>query len=388
MSVRRLASSAALFAALSGGCAASRVGHLTRPEPLVDRPQLPAPGVAEFVSRHNQNAEQIASLEAKPSVSGKFGMQSAGTGGQMIFERPHNFRFVVQSGFAGRTRADIGSNEDEFWFWSDDKSDPHVYVARYDAATSPAANKEMTFQPDWIVEALGLREISEQEARTIKVSNGSRPNTVVWTHSRKTLRGEVVKKLTILDRTTGQIVEHQFFVPGMNAPIASASPIGTKTVALAADPSRTVSMPKSIHLKLAPADPRGTPIEMDLTLNNLKVNAPIPESSRTALFNVPTYEGSTVTHLNEPAEPGSAPRTAGNRKRSETRNSATIPEAGAELGEPAPFGTDEAYLKKRDPMPLSADLSGQQTLVGMPSPAPPDNPAEKLSRRENGPFQK
>jgi hypothetical protein len=388
MSVRRLASSAALFAALSGGCAASRVGHLTRPEPLVERPQLPAPGVAEFVSRHNQNAEQITSLEAAPTVSGKFGMRSAGTRGRMVFERPHNFRFVVESGFAGKTEADIGSNEDEFWFWANDKNDPHVYVARYDAATSPAANKELTFQPDWIVEALGFREISEEEARTIKISNGPRPNTIAWTHYRKTLRGEPVKKVTILDRTTGQIIEHQFYVPGMNAPIASASPIGIRTVALASDPSRSVSMPKSIHLKLAPADPRATPIEMDLTLNNLKVNAPIPESNRAALFNVPSYEGSTVTRLNEAAEPGTAPRTAGNRKRSETRNSATIPEAGAELGEPAPFGTDEAYLKKSDPMPLSPDLSGQQTLVGMPSPTPVDNPAEKLSRRENGPFQK
>ena len=82
MTVRRLASSAVLLAAVSGGCAASRVGHSYRPEAVAERPQIvDAPAVAEVVSRHNRNAQQIESLSAAPIVSGKFGMRGAGRAG-------------------------------------------------------------------------------------------------------------------------------------------------------------------------------------------------------------------------------------------------------------------------------------------------------------------
>jgi hypothetical protein len=207
-----------------------------RPEALTQRPDFASPVVTEFVSRHNQNAELVTTVQASPAVSGKFGMRSAGTRSNMAFERPHNFRFVVQSGM-GKKEADIGSNDDQFWFWANDKNDQDVYVCRYDSAANPVGRVEIPFQPDWIVEALGVREIPEEEARTIKVTNGPRANTLTWTHSRKTLRREDVKKVTIVDRTTGQILEHQFFLPGMKTPIATASPTEMKTVALTGDPS-------------------------------------------------------------------------------------------------------------------------------------------------------
>jgi hypothetical protein len=392
MTARRLASSAVLFAAVSGGCAASRVGHNLRPDVVAERPQIDAPAIADVVARNNQNAQQITSLKAEPTVSGKFGMRSAGTRGQMAFERPHNFRFVVSSGM-GKREADVGSNDDEFWFWANNDKDKNVYVCRYDAPSNVIDGKELAFQPDWFVEALGLREIPEEEARQIKVTAGPRPNTYTWTHRRVTSGGVAVKKISIVDRS-GQIVEHQFFLPGMKGPIATASSAGTKDVALADDPNRTVRVPQKIHLRLSPEDPRATPIEMDLTLNNLTVNAQMDDKKRTALFTVPNYEGSEISRVGGQADPATR-RSATNRPRGEIRQSSPAPEAGsgAEVGQPSPIGVDGAYLLKKDPMPLSADLGRRgdeiepAKLVGMPGPQAPETPADRITRSESAPYQ-
>ena len=392
--VRRLASSAVLLTAVSGGCAASRVGHYSQPPALAERPQLDSPVVAETVARHNRNALQIESLSAAPIVSGKFGMRGAGLRGNMVFERPQNFRFVVESGYAAKREADIGSNDDEFWFWANDKNDKNVYVCRYDSAITATGDKQLAFQPDWIVEALGLREIPEAEAKQIKVTAGPRPNTVTWTHRRVTAGGEAVKKVSIVDRS-GQIVEHQFFIPGMKGPIATASSTGTKEVPLADDPNRLARVPQKIHLRLAPEDPRATPIEMDLSLNDLKINAAIPQERRAALFVVPKIDGSAISRLGEPADPANR-RASANRTRGEVRQSSPAPEAGsgsgATLGAPSPVGTDDAFLRKSDPMPLSPDLGRRgedvepQRLVGVPRPQAPENPAERMTRSEGAPY--
>ena len=390
MTVRRLASSAVLLAAVSGGCAASRVGHSYRPEAVAERPQIvDAPAVAEVVSRHNRNAQQIESLSAAPIVSGKFGMRGAGTRGLMTFERPQNFRLRVESGF-GKPEADFGSNQDEFWFWS--ASDKNVYVCRYDSTPSAAGDGQLPFQPDWIVEALGLREIPEDEAKQIKVTAGPRPNTVTWTHLRTTAGGQTVKKVSIVDRS-GQIVEHQFFIPQRKKPIATASSVGTKEVALADETSHPVRVPQKIHLKLAPEDPNATVVEMDLTLNNLKINAPIAAEIRTSLFAVPKIPGSPIYALGGPSDPA-ARRAATNRPRGEVRQSSPSPEAGAGavLGAPSPVGVDGAYLRRSDPMPLGPDLDRRgediepQRLVGVPTPQPPDNPADRVTRGDSAPY--
>lgn len=395
MSARRFASIALAATAASAGCATARNGHLARPEVLAQAPQA-APDITAVVAKHNRNAAQVESLRATPSVSvsavsARMAQIGGGASGTMVFERPHNFRFVVKRGF-GRPVADIGSNDDEFWFWGDDKSDPNIYVCRYDSEPDPNSAKELNFQPDWIVEALGLREVPKEEIAQIKVTNGPRPNTVTWTHNRTTPRGEVVKKVSIVDRTSGEILEHRFYVPGSAIPIATAKPLGTENVPLPGDPGRTVRVPQKIHLTLTPADTRAQTVEMDLVLNGLKVNSTITEENRTAMFTVPKIQGSQVLSLGKPADP--AARAAGrDRPRADVRQSAPSPEAGSgvKLGDPTPIDADENYLRKTDPMPLGPDLGGidaeKDQVVGVPIPRAPENPAARTARRDVPPFQ-
>ena len=57
--------------------------------------------------------------------------------------------------------ADIGSNEEEFWFWvhNDEK---RIYWCNYDELESSSLG--VTYQPDWIIGALGLKPITPEEA--------------------------------------------------------------------------------------------------------------------------------------------------------------------------------------------------------------------------------
>lgn len=395
MTVRRLALSAALVAS-AGGCAASRGARLSRPDAIAQAP-LPAPAVAEVVARHNQNAAMVNSLFVAPVISAKFSRMAGGLSGNMVFERPHNFRLVVKGG--SKKMADLGSNDDEFWFWGDDRKDNgNVYVCRYDAA-STASTQQLPFQPDWIVEALGLREIPADEVPKIEVKAGpsNRPGTVAWVHTRPTARGDVAKKMTIIDRNTGAIVEHRFYLPGSATPIAVATPSGSTDAPLADEPGRTVRLPAKIHLSLASPDPRDSGLEMDLVLKDPKVNEPIEGNDRTALFSVPAIAGTQPFRLDGSDADGAASATAPRaRPRRDTRQSAAPPESGpgsgsgASLGDPAPLGVDDAHLRRSDPMPLEPDLgrggADRGGVVGMPVPQPPENPAERMSRRESIPY--
>ncbi|MDB5351372.1 MAG: hypothetical protein JWN86_2619 [Planctomycetota bacterium] len=384
--VRRLTSFALVAVACAGGCAASRVGHVPPKAALAEK-ATPSRDIGQIVDRHNQNAELVTSLEASPSVTARRG---GGGRGNMVFERDHNFRFVVEGGMSGKHYADMGSNDEEFWFWADDKQDRHVYVSRYDAMTKPGGT-ELAFQPDWIIEALGLRVIPDDEVRQIRVVNNDakKPGTDLWYHSRKTLRGEPVDKVTLVSRNTGEVLEHRFYAPGIKTPVATATPLSTTEATLADNAGARVQLPKQIHLRLDPADAKQSPMEMDLVLSGVKVNAPIEHARRDELFAVPQIAGSPIKRLDEPserAELGGAATTGRGAGRTETRQSSPAPPAGegVRLGAPSPIGVDGAYLRRSDAMPFaSPDLGGDGgAVLGVPVPTAPENPAERLSRRD------
>ncbi len=63
-------------------------------------------------------------------------------------ERPRNFKLEIVAR-SGRTKADIGSNDEEFWFWVDNDKDKSINWCRYEDLESSAV--PVTYQPDWII---------------------------------------------------------------------------------------------------------------------------------------------------------------------------------------------------------------------------------------------
>src|SRR5262249_16893173 len=146
------------------------------------------------------NAERVQSLRAFPEVTVTFTepngrKQSGSVNGRLAMERPRSFKLLLKSHVA--EEADIGSNEDEFWFWNRRNEEKAVYVCHYsEAGDSPLPG---SLQPDWIVEALGLREIPPQDEKRIIVRRGQQPGTLVLTDKRTSPLGETTYKVTVVD---------------------------------------------------------------------------------------------------------------------------------------------------------------------------------------------
>ena len=168
----------AMLATLPVGCRTAGTDSIAHTRPPEIRPQ-PAFDIDQFVAQHNENAARIQSLEARPSIGVKIGPNgeggNGGADGRLALERPRSFKLELSHGLRSTNIADIGSNDEKFWFWFANKKDKSVYFCNYDDLSSTSL--AVTYQPDWIVEAMGLKPITSREAAQIKVHPGTQPGT-------------------------------------------------------------------------------------------------------------------------------------------------------------------------------------------------------------------
>lgn len=124
------------------------------------------PKAEELVAYLNRNAQPVKSIEAQDlfisakqnnehqgSLKGFLACQKASRPGT-----PPNFR--LQAEMVGAPEVDIGSNSEEFWFWIKRSPQPYVFHCAYAEYPKVAAGGRMPFpfQPEWVVEALGMSE--------------------------------------------------------------------------------------------------------------------------------------------------------------------------------------------------------------------------------------
>src|SRR5262249_5010977 len=151
-----------------------------------------------FIADHNRNAERISSLEAKPSITVAMVRHAPfHVDGRMALERPRNFKLELSS--FGTTKADIGSNAQEFLFWITSTDVKSIYWCNYyDVESSALA---ITYQPDWIIEALGLKPISPREAGQIQLVQGSEPGTTALVFPTTRQQGRSYSRTLIVSNT-------------------------------------------------------------------------------------------------------------------------------------------------------------------------------------------
>jgi hypothetical protein len=374
----------ALLALLVGtGCRALGVSDLASPTPLAAKPQ-PSIALDALIDRHNANARKLDSLQAETSVAFKGDEGGGGTHGRMAMERPRNFKMDLQAGF--RSVADVGSNDDEFWVWSSKFPEKAIYVGHYDESGSLPA--ELALQPEWIVEALGVREITREERGRTTLAKGESAETQILVEQRINGKGGSTIKKTVVDRRTGQILEHRFYSSDGQL-LAKAETSDYRAVRRPENDSQgaestgaadTVLLPHKINLTATP--PGQNPFHMDILLSSVQVNPTFSDTSRQALFTVPNKAGYKVVNINEEFE--SRPVSSATVR--STRPAPPTARARVQLGDPEPLGIDGASRTARDPEPLQPDLSwgdtqpqepgGLDAVVGAQRPKPPGDDYE------------
>jgi hypothetical protein len=360
-----------------GGCVALNRSALSRaPRPVVERTlELDA-----FVAGHNRNAERIQSLEAKPTIRVEGKVLKAIADGRLALVRPHNFKLLLKSTRA--TEADFGSNDKEFWFWVRNDKDKSIYWCDYADLESSAL--AVTFQPDWIIQAMGLQPISSEEAARIKVREGKEPGTTALVFPPTRQGGETYTRMMIVSNYTLRIKEHRVYAGNLQTLLAQAEVSRFKDYDIDSSETgerTTCYLPESVRL-----DWKREQLVLDVVLKDVSVNH-FDASTAAAVFVepvVPSYERVNLAELS---------RTTSGDGRTTVRRTLPAPERrdGAERAQPNAVPDHTSTVPQLEPsvgQNTSARRNGSiaqntsrrntnqlEDLVTPPLPVSPETPA-------------
>lgn len=353
--VRHRSILAALSLAIGTGCHAGRPPRVPNADTPISRPDVVA---TQFVEQHNRNASSVRSLTAHPRINtvGDSGRQRfvGRANGNLALDGDKNFRLEIATVI--KPVADIGSNDEGFWFWADDDPTKAIYVCDYKDIDSCQLGVSM--QPDWIMEAMGLRRFTEAEAKTMHSRQGPTPDTFLLTQSRKDAKQQTLVKETLVDQSTLRIKEHRLYAHtgSKKELLASAVVSQYKPYKLASDPAApadqpagTALIPDKLRLTWVMEKEKFT---LDITMSDVRVNPNFKPAARAELFSEPKIAGTTRQDL-ALLDPATTPA-------SRVYESRPIPSSGGiGLGapEPSPIGSERATRRQIDPAPLTPDLS-------------------------------
>jgi hypothetical protein len=324
----------------------------------------------EFVEDHNRNAEGIESLIASPSIGVTMEKRRHfAVSGRMAIERPRNFELELSS-LAGK-KGDIGSNGEEFWYWIANPEQPYIYWCRYDELES--SELPITYQPDWIIEALGMKPIPPDEVAMIQVKGGIEPGTTILTFPAVRNQGEPYTREMIVSTSERRIKKLLIFSEKPRSLIAEASPSnyqaypgGTSTGASQA----TYVLPQKLKLEW-----RREQLSLDVALKDVKLNQ-FDHANSAEMFVEPEMPGYSRRNLVDQSR-GSRPE-----RRTTTRETIPPPDApnGVRLGRPAPIKDNDPVVPnlgrrraRPAPEPDESPLHTLDELVGAPPPRAPSS---------------
>lgn len=354
-----------LIAALAmAGCRAAGVaptGPTPPPEPKLSF------RLDDFVREHNQNARLIKAVDARPSIQVTMTppdggeAQSGRVNGRLSVLQPKNFKLELAT--MTSNLADIGSNDEQFWFWVQSKADKHVYYCNYDDL--PTSELAPTYQPDWIVRALGLKPITPDEAIAARVSPGPESGTTAIrfpasrvggaSYAREIVVADVSNRVTafrVFDHDGKTVLGHAKIDSYLDIPI----PADDK-----AEDDRETTKPKTRHIPdHVVLDWKREGLKLDITLKSVKLNQPISEDRRAALFVQPKLSGYTSIDLAEAS-------------REHAREASMADGAGVSVRETLP----PPELRERVRLGAPVEIQG-----GEPIP-PPDGAAPTSASRRN-----
>jgi hypothetical protein len=291
---------AALATLGASGCRTAGVGSTAHTRPPEVRPQVTF-DLQEFVKEHNLNSARIQSLEAKPAITLTVGprgdAKSGAVDGLLALERPRNFKLELAHSWS--TIGDIGSNDERFWFWFKNSKDRSVYYCDYSELGSTSL--AVTYQPDWIVEAMGLKAITPDEAAQIKMRPANQDGATILTFAPTTAGGQTYTRMMVVSHGTRKVQEFRVVSSDGKAVIAQATikkyrelPVGDRTPAERTSARmQTCSLPENIVLEW-----KRELLSLDVVLKDVKVNQFDPDK-RTARFVQPVISGHAAVNLAE-----------------------------------------------------------------------------------------
>jgi hypothetical protein len=161
--------------------------------------EAPMPKVEDLVRYLNTNAKLIGDTDALKctnlEIDCRADRQTVGLGGWMMCQKPRNFR--LQAKVIGQPAVDIGSNNDEFWYWISKNEPPYLFHCSYEAL-GRGANVPFPFQPDMVVTALGIASYDPAKNYQLNVPKGK--NYFELIENTTSPQGQPIQKVVVFRR--------------------------------------------------------------------------------------------------------------------------------------------------------------------------------------------
>lgn len=205
--------------------------------------------------------------------------------GDLVCAQPRNFRMKSSARMASAT-IDLGSNDEQFWVFAQVPGDKPVYV--YASHQDFAAGKAplpggIPFEPDWVMQALGMTELPVTNQYRVTPNDKDRTYTLSWpvtTPSRQQLTKEIVFDADTATGTRPQVKRH--VVKDVQGKVVCTAEIKSARPVPSAGGGPVVQYPTHVALRW-----EAEKFEMDLTLGTAQVNQPPSAEQAQRIFTRP-----------------------------------------------------------------------------------------------------
>jgi hypothetical protein len=257
----------------------------------------------QLVTYLNERASRLQSLNYGDVrlVASDHGIPLPALRGSMAATQPRNFRMTGTGGAMG-AKVDLGSNEQQFWVYFDAPTVKPMFVfashSDFEAGRAKIPGG-IPFEPDWIMQALGMTTLPPNNQYTARADDKTRTYVLSWPAS--TPNGASVIKEIVFDAdaatgTRPQVKRH-VIRDTKNKVICTAEVKQAKTVQLSSADPRS-GLPLAVqHPTLMALRWEEQKFEMELELKTGKVNDPPTEEATRRLFTRPTIAGTNPIDL-------------------------------------------------------------------------------------------
>src|SRR5262249_45096578 len=154
------------------GCGTTRWPLAKKDTPPPPTRELPT--AAQLTAFLNDNGGRMQSINvAYLDLDCYQGVQSFGLRGKLVAQKGRNLRLTA--GAVGSQELDLGSNDQEFWFWvkrgeglKKGEPSPQFYCSYRDLIEGKVRVMPVPFQPEWLMETLGMGPYGPAEKYTIE----------------------------------------------------------------------------------------------------------------------------------------------------------------------------------------------------------------------------
>jgi hypothetical protein len=316
--MRRVLTGACLgLLALSTGCKLFNPGPA--PDPATKTTWATAPKADDLVAYLNRNAQPVTSIEAKDALvtAKQNGESPIDLTSYLACQKgarpgtPPNFR--LQSYVVGNEEVDIGSNSQEFWFWIKRAPQPYVYHCAYADYPDVAKRGAMPFpfQPEWVVEALGMAEYDPKAKYEVRESKATYDLVL---RSRSAKGNEVVKVVAFHKSPRAgqsQVAAYILYEPDAKNQLQTVCSAVVEDSQAVTAGGKTVVLPVKVRLSYPKEK-----AELTINLGKTKVNQPFGQTDANVLFTRQTLNSYKSYDLARgPDAPASGIRPAGGVQR-------------------------------------------------------------------------